>query len=68
VFLPRLRRVWTRRALPFFFKRFIFLCVRAIAVGCEIITPTEGYLVVDGQEFNHMIRDENGKVNITSRA
>ena len=35
---------------------------RAIALKCGIVTKGDGYLVVDGKEFNKRICDTNGEV------
>ena len=35
---------------------------RAIATKCGIIKPGDGYLVMEGREFNARIKDENDQV------
>ena len=37
----------------------------AIATKCRIIKPNDDYLVLEGKEFNHLIRDTNGNVGNT---
>ena len=39
---------------------------RAIALKCGIVTKGDGYLVVDGKEFNKRICDTNGEVVLVS--
>ena len=35
---------------------------RAIAIKCGIIDATNNFLVMDSQEFNRIIRDEDGQI------
>lgn len=35
---------------------------RSIALKCGIITPGDGYLVIEGKEFNRKICNANGEV------
>ena len=35
---------------------------RAIAIKCGIVEPSKNFLVLDSQEFNRIIRDEDGQV------
>ena len=37
----------------------------AIATKCRIIKPNDDYLVLEGKEFNQLIRDTNGNVGNT---
>ena len=37
----------------------------AIAKKCKIIKPSDDYLVLEGKEFNQLIRDTNGNVGNT---
>ena len=38
---------------------------RSIALKCGIIKPGDDFLVMDGKEFNRLIRDEDDVVRIT---
>lgn len=35
---------------------------RSIAEKCGIIHPGDGYLVLEGKEFNQLVRDKDGNV------
>lgn len=37
---------------------------RSIAVKCGILKPTDDFLILEGKEFNSLIRDTNGEVII----
>ncbi len=39
---------------------------RAIAKKCGITTGNDGYLIMDGKEFNKKIVDHNGEVGVVS--
>jgi len=38
---------------------------RSIALKCGIIKPDTNFLVLEGREFNKLIRDENQQVGAT---
>ncbi len=39
---------------------------RSIAGKCGIIKPGQDYLVLEGKEFNQLIRDKTGEVSDTN--
>jgi hypothetical protein len=40
----------------------VLISYRAIALKCGIIKPTDDHLVLEGKEFNRLIRDANDNV------
>jgi hypothetical protein len=40
---------------------------RAIALKCGIIKPNDEHLVLEGKEFNRLIRDSKDEVNLNNK-